>query len=46
MKYPLRRNYHWPRARQHWMRDILEWRKINREMIARLDTNLQGVYNG
>ena len=37
MKYPLRRAYHGIRAHQHWMRDILKYRKLSNARIARLE---------
>ena len=43
MKYPLRRNYHGIRAHQHWMKDIMRWRKDNRIIIARLAEPLEIV---
>ena len=36
MNYPDRRKYHGRRAHQRWMKDILTWRKYNREVIGRL----------
>ena len=36
MNYPDRGKYHGYSAHQHWMRDVLIWRKYNREVIGRL----------
>ena len=39
MNYPDRRKYHGYRAHQHWMRDVLIWRKYNREVIGSYNEN-------
>lgn len=38
MNYPMRYKYRGLRSHIHWMRDVMRWRKENKEVIARLGT--------